>query len=205
MIKKLAFKTAKTIGRQHSADDEQIEIYAYSLEIIFGSLLKITLLLFISSLINSLYTTIICTLTFVGIRYLGGGVHLSTYLRCLISSLMILLIFGKAATYNIELQLFLFIFLVTIALGIYAIIRWVPAGTEEKIITDKLQRRKQKQKAMIFSLFCSLAVLACLYFDLYPIANAITYGLFSAIFLITPLGYAVMNSVDKFLDNRNLG
>lgn len=202
-MKKLALKTAKIIGYQHMANEEQIEIYAYSLEIIFGSLLKIILLLFVSSLTNSLYTTIICTLTFVGIRYLGGGVHLSTYLRCLTGSLMILLILGKAASFNVGLQLFLFIFLVVSSLGVYAIIRWVPAGTEEKIITDKLQRRKQKQKAMIFLLFCSLAVLACLYFDLPPIANAITYGLFAAIFLITPLGYTVINSIDKFLNNRN--
>ena len=34
MIKKLSLLTAKSIGKQQLADDEQIQVYAYALEIV---------------------------------------------------------------------------------------------------------------------------------------------------------------------------
>lgn len=201
MIKRLSLIMAEAIGKQHSANNEQIEVYAYGLEIVIGSAVKIVLLFFISFLINSLYTTILCTLTFVGIRFFGGGVHLSTYLRCLVGSVMILIILGKAATYPMEMQLFLYVSLMVIIVGIYSIIRWVPAGTEKKVITDKELRLKQKLKTMIFFFFCLAVALICRFYGFYSFAASIKYGLAAAIFLITPLGYLIVKRIDGLLDN----
>lgn len=200
MVKKISLTIARSIGQHQLADEEQIEVYSYALELLLGSLLKIVMLLLISGLLNILYPTMLGTISFAGIRFFGGGVHLSTYYRCLAGSLIILLILGKVATYNMDPHFLIPAFFVTFMCGIYSIIRWVPAGTEKKMIIDRESRLKQKIKAMIFLISCFVIIFVFLYFKFYTFANGVAYGLVGAIFFITPLGFLMIESIDRLLD-----
>ncbi|KJS23306.1 MAG: hypothetical protein VR72_01870 [Clostridiaceae bacterium BRH_c20a] len=200
MIKGISKNLAKWMGNQLASREDELEVYAYGLEIILGGIFKIGLLLLIASQLNILSTTVLCTLGFVGIRFFGGGVHLCTYPRCLAGSLTILLILGKIAAFNLSVDfLFIFIF-ATLCLGVYSIIKLVPAGTHKKTVTDKKLRTKQKIKTSIIFIIYLVIILIFMRYQLVSWAFSVVFGVLASFFLITPLGYFFLQSIDNLLD-----
>jgi len=200
MIKKASQKLAKWIGAQSAYQEDKSEIYAYGLEIILGGILKIGLLLFIAFKLDILLTTLLCTIGFVGIRFFGGGGHFTTYTRCLVGTLAILLISGKVAAYNSNVILIFIFILLSICFGTFAIILWVPAGTHKKTVTNEEKRIKQKSKTLIMLIIHIGLALTFIQYKLYSLAFSLVLGMLSGFFLITPLGYFLLQSIDNFLD-----
>jgi accessory gene regulator B len=181
-----------------------MEVYAYGLEIILGgSIFKIGLLFLIASILNIFFTTLSCTMGFVGIRFFGGGGHFCTYTRCLAGSLAILLLLGKIAALNLNSNYIFILIFFNISLGIMAIIKWIPAGTHKKTVIDKKLRTKQKLKTLIMFITFMVIVLIFAQFQLYPIALSVLLGILASFILITPLGYFLLQSIDKLLDLLN--
>lgn len=200
MIKSFSQKLAKWLGKYLTCREEDLEIYAYGLEIILGGILKIGLLLLISLRLNILLTTVLCTIGFVEIRFFGGGGHFCTYTRCLAGSLAILLLLGKIATLNLNINLIFILIFLNIFLGVYAIIKWIPAGTHKKTVTDENQRTKQKLKTLIMLVIYVGMALIFVQYQLRPSAFSLLLGILASFFLITPLGYFFLQSIDRFLD-----
>lgn len=135
-----------------NADQDDVDIYAYSLEVLLGTVLEIALIIFLSFLTNILTTTVICLAVFSSIRFFGGGVHCSTYLRCLVTANILMLGLGKLATLPVSQGLLSSLVLAALIFSLYAVIEWVPAGTEKKVITD-IPTRKTEEKSRITSCF----------------------------------------------------
>lgn len=203
MIKSISLWLAKWLGKYLASREEDIEIYAYGLEIILGGILKICLLLLIALRLNILLTTVFCTIGFVGIRFFGGGGHFCTYTRCLIGSLAILLLLGKIATLNLNINLIFILIFLNISLGVFAIIKWIPAGTHKKTVTDEKLRTIQKLKTLIILITYMGIALIFVYFQLHSFAFSLLLGILASFILITPLGYFLLQSIDKLLDLLN--
>jgi len=203
MFKNVSLKLAKWLGKYLASSEEDMEVYAYGLEIILGGIFKIGLLLLIALKLNIVLTTVLCTAGFVGIRFFGGGGHFCTYIRCLIGSLAILLLLGKIAALNLNTNLIFILIFFNIFLGIIAIIKWIPAGTHKKTVTDKNLRTKQKIKTLVMLITFMGIVLIFMYFQLHSFAFALLLGILASFLLITPLGYFLLQSIDKLLDSLN--
>ena len=148
-MQRISKALAQLLGYKLQADQDQIEIFAYSLEVLLGTVFEIFLIIFLAFLLNIPGTTIICLLVFSSIRFLGGGVHCSTYYKCLVTACLSLLCLGKLATLPLGQNVLSSAWLLTLLLSIYAIIRWIPAGTEKKVIRDETVRLRQKRKVSI--------------------------------------------------------
>jgi len=199
-MQQLSKTLAVILGEKLKADQDQIEIFAYSLEVLLGTVLEIFSIIFLAFLMNIEATTTVCLLVFSSIRFFGGGVHSSTYLKCLFTGNILLLSLGKLATLPISQGLLNSMCLFALLLGIYALIRWIPAGTEKKVITDEPTRLKQKKKVSLLLVFWFVATGLFLKYQVDAYALAIILGIMSSLFLISPLGYGAIKTLDKSIN-----
>ncbi|CAH2213180.1 accessory gene regulator ArgB-like protein [Tepidibacter aestuarii] len=202
MIKKISQYIAALIGKELQNDKSKIDIYSYALEIIIGTILKLTLIILISFILGLLPTTLACLISFIIFRHFGGGVHLSTYNRCLTAGVITFLIMGKLAYINIQINVLITIVIGTFLFGIYSIMKYIPAGTKKKRIIDKNQRLKRKQETF-FMLFIWLIVIVILInYKLTAYAFSCVLGALNSFFFITPTGYWVFDTIDNIIDKN---
>ena len=200
-MKRLSKELAVILGKTINADQDDVDIYAYSLEVLLGTVLEIALIILLAFLTNILTTTVICLAVFSSIRFFGGGVHCSTYLRCLVTANFLMLGLGKLATLPVSQGLLSSLLLAALLFSLYAVIEWVPAGTEKKVITDIPIRLKQKKKVGLLLVFWLGIAVIVMKNQINPAALAIALGILSSVFLISPVGYKTVKALEKFINN----
>ncbi len=205
MIRTISMNIAEKLGKRLRCDQERVEVFAYGLQIIMGTGFKLVLILLISLILDTFHTTLICLITYIAFRNFGGGVHLSTYSKCLVTGLVIFTVLGKLAAHGMETGTLLLLLIVTSLLWIYAITKWVPAGTEKKQVKDRRVRLKQKKKTGWVLMLWVIACMASISYRLTYYVFAYLLGALAALFLITPWGYRVANALDNILDNLGKG
>ena len=205
MIKAFARRIAVTMGAQLQADRDRVEIFAYGLEIILGTLVQLTLLLLLSIIMDTFITTTICLIAFASLRYYGGGAHLSTYFGCLIIGVSLLLSLGKLATKDISLEALIATSVFALLLGVYTILKWAPAGTEKKQIKDETTRLRQRKKALLVLTVWAVITLVLIKQELTANAFAAVLGALGSLFLITPWGYGAVKALDDILNTISRG
>ncbi|MCF8023489.1 MAG: accessory gene regulator B family protein, partial [Clostridiales bacterium] len=186
MIKVFAQKIAVTMGAWLQVDRDRIEVFAYGLEIILGIIVQFLILIWLSLILNNFITTMVSLVAFASLRYFGGGVHLSTYYRCLIVGTSLLLALGKLSTIDISLEVLKVFSILAFLIGTFIIFRWVPAGTEKKQIKDKRTRRQQKIKTLFVLIMLFAVTWILIIQKLNAGAFAVVLGLVGSLFLITP-------------------
>ncbi len=205
MVKKISKKLANTIGEKLNNDKDQIDIYAYGLEIIIGSILKLILLISLSLAFGIFKTTALCLIVFIIFRHLGGGVHMSTYYRCLTTGVIMFMVLGKMASIDIPWDILIILIFITIFLGIYTIFKWVPAGTEKKRVSDKETIIKLKKESFMVLILWMFIQSFFVKYQLKSYSLSITLGALTSFFLISPWGYWVIYTLDNTINKGKKG
>ncbi|WP_407942170.1 accessory gene regulator ArgB-like protein [Microaerobacter geothermalis] len=87
MITRLSQNLAKRLAKQtHQSQNE--DHIRYGLEVIIGYSIKIVLLFILAYSFGITLPVLFLVLTFAGLRIVSGGTHLSTYLSCMVFSLL---------------------------------------------------------------------------------------------------------------------
>ncbi|MCK9312778.1 MAG: accessory gene regulator B family protein [Methanocorpusculum sp.] len=205
MISSICRKIAEALGRKLESDSDQIAIFTYSLEILLGTMIKFTLIIILAILFGILKTALIALFTFSLFRWLGGGIHLSTYLKCLIAGLFLVLGMGYVATLQIDELYLIFLYLFSVLTAVYVIIYWVPAGTDKKQIKDIQKRVKQKKETLVALIIWSTLVFLCICNNLYSYALAGIFGSICSSFFMMPMGYQFIGTLDNLITNSKGG
>lgn len=194
MIKKLSDKIAGYLSRELNYDIEKREVLSYGLQIFLGTAIQILSILILAYFFNIFKSTIIVTISYITLRRIIGGSHADTYKKCSFISISLMVLLGALGK-TIKLT---YIGIVAVVLPIYvlaiaAIIIWVPAGTEKKMIKKADTRKKVKIQAVILITvwFCICHYLISLDLDEYVIQSSL--GVILAFFQVTPLGYKFIN------------
>ena len=197
-MKAFVRRIAVTMGTQLQVERDKIDIFAYGLEIILGTLVQLTLLILLSFIMGAFKTTMVCLVAFASLRYFGGGTHLSTYSGCLIVGIALLLGLGKLAmTLDVSLAVLTGISALTLLTGIYIILQWAPAGTEKKQLKDGAIRLRQRNKALFVLTVWSAVTMVLIQQELTAYAFAAVLGTLGSLFLITPWGYRAVKALDN--------
>ena len=200
MLKKMASQAAGQMGHHLQASDDDISVYAYSLEIVFIGICQISGYLFVAILLGLFMPTFLVILSHTGFRFFGGGYHLKTFARCLIFSGLLIAFLVWVALLPWPVWLTWYVLGSTALAAILIIYKWVPAGTEKKTIQDPKLRKRQKEKTFLFALL-TLAITIILELHHYPqYAQSLIMGVWGALFCISPWGYAFWETVDRILD-----
>lgn len=156
-------------------------------------------MLIVSYVLGIFQTTMICIISYILLRHFGGGVHLSTYYRCLTVGLIMFILLGKLATLQTNIFLLVIAICVVFLMGIYTVARWAPAGTDKKII-DRSGKIKQKKNSLIMLILLCLGNIMFIKFNLLNYALASVLGIMMSLFFITPSGYRVIIILDNMLN-----
>lgn len=142
----------------------------------------------------------ICIVSYIPLRHFGGGVHLKTYYRCLTVGLIMFISLGELATWQTNIIFLVITIGMVFLIGVYIIAKWVPARTEEKIITDENQKIKQKKKSLATLILLCLGNIMLIKFNLFNYTFASVLGVAMSLFFITPWGYGVITILDNILN-----
>jgi accessory gene regulator B len=181
-----------------------VDYLRYGIEILIRGFIKILILLVSAFLLDLLLPMIIVLSTFIFFRFLTGGHHYSTYVRCLFIDLIIMLtisyIATKLALLNSSIILALLCF--SIVVGLFLSYKYAPSNHFYKKITEQ-----HKSKLKKYSLF-SIIIWGLVMF--YLISNSYSKELIFASMLsfllqlssIHPYSYILVNRLEKMLERR---
>lgn len=205
MVRQASERLACLLGEELNADSDRIDVLRYGLEIILGGIVKLLLTTLFSYVLGIFKTTMIFIIIYIPFRHFGGGVHLSTYYRCLTVGLTMFLLLGKLATLQVGSKFILWAIIIVFLLGVYILTKWVPARTDKKAIASKGERLSQKRKTFTILTLISIANIILVKFNFINYAFASTLGISLSLFFITPLGYRVMHALDDIINKLQGG
>ena len=146
MIEKICgYILKKMRAKMPEMTDEKAEIIQYGLEILFGELPKVILLLGISFLLGIGWYMIFAYVALMPYRAMSGGFHLHTHLGCVLGSAIVYygnIIISKFLILD-DLQKYILIGL-SLVFGALMVSMYAPADTENVPIISKKERKTKK-------------------------------------------------------------
>ncbi len=205
MVHALARNLAKRLGDSLCSGGDKIDVYAYGLEVLLMTLITLAIVVFIALMLGSLPTTLIFLAVFASFRSIGGGSHLSTYPRCLFFGTCLMVGLGYWASVSVQPYILLESIIATTMIALYTIIKWVPADTVKRPITDAKVKSRQKLY-MLFALCIWFVIAASLSrYGLHNYAFAMVMGALGSLYLMIPWGYWLLEAIDKNLNRMRGG
>lgn len=196
-----ARRLAAALGRLIGSDQPTIEVYAYAIEVLLNGAFQIIVMLVLAWWLGILIPTVMVMLAFGTFRNLGGGVHLSGFWRCLITSTLMMLGLGWLGSVTWPGHYSYIIWGFALSLASLAIMAWVPAGTEKRPF-DRPEIRRRMKKNTAITLVLWLAIALVLFFNHHAaVINPIAWGLAGAVFMLSPAGYCFIGWVDAAADH----
>ena len=146
MIEKICgYILKKMRAKMPEMTDEKAEIIQYGLEILFGELPKVILLLGISFLLGIGWYMVFAYVALMPYRAMSGGFHLHTHLGCVLGSAIVYygnIIISRFLILD-DLQKYILIGL-SLVFGALMVSMYAPADTENVPIISKKERKMKK-------------------------------------------------------------
>lgn len=201
MIKAIASNMAKNLSKTLNSQ-ENIEVYAYSLQLMLISVINLVAVVLAAFLLQILPTTLAFLAVFIPFRAFGGGVHLSTISRCMIiGSCLMLGSAYLAAQIYIQPYWLDVLFVFTILFTLLCIVKWVPADTKKNPIKDFKLIRMQKRNMLISAIVWTVCVTISIYSNQNTLALSMVLGGMVSTVLMSPSGFYLMGLIDRILNN----
>jgi accessory gene regulator B len=89
IMRNLCDRLAAAIARQSAREDADIEVISYGLQAVLGTTAELVLIIIAGMALGMLKELLVMSAAFMTVRLMAGGVHFSTYSRCLFSSVLI--------------------------------------------------------------------------------------------------------------------
>lgn len=205
MIKAIALDMAEMLSNILDSK-ENMEIYAYALELLFMVIINLTLVILAGFYLQIVPTTLVFLAVFIPFRGFGGGVHMSTFPRCLVMGSFLML--GSAylaAKVNIQPYQLDILFGVGMLFALLCTVIWVPANKGNNSANDPKRVRMQKRNMFIAAAICTGCIWILIYSNHNTLAFAMVLGAIVSTVLISPLGFSLMGVIDRILNNLGKG
>lgn len=178
MIAKLAKGTAHFFSEKNIVKQEDEEIYAYGMELLYSSIFNILLAVLIAVVTNTFLPTTVFIVTFIILRQYIGGYHAKTHFGCMTIFVVVLIIFSILAKHtpiNFEIPVSVVIDVISIIL----VILFAPVEHPNKPLSDNDKMRLRKKG--IFCIFVISVIITAM------ITFSITrrYGMYISIGIFT--------------------
>ena len=188
MKEKFINSSINLVCRYQECDDLKLKRLRYGLEGMYSLIVKLSVVIIISIITNTIKETLLFLLFYAGIRTFSYGMHAKSNIACWITTITI---------YNIipillsSISVPRYIGYIILGIALISMILWAPADTPNK----PLIRKKQRQKCKILSI-----IIVLIYTIIYLmnktliINNALLYALTIQIIFINPLTYKITNT-----------
>jgi len=170
---------------------DQIEVYDFAIKGVFEELSTMILLILFSLVLGVFTPVIFIALTFISLRSIAGGIHLSTHRRCQIMSIVMFIGSGlimKLILRCLSIQNIYFLLLFCVLTTLYMVVRYIPRDSINKPITDPLERLKFKRLSLYYIIIWTIIMTIFLHLNLKIIVIASCFGLLLELFNCSKMG-----------------
>lgn len=185
----LILKIAQKLGRALNRSEQDILTVNYGLAVLWHSLTKTLIILLIGYLTNTLFLVFVSMVCQAAYRSYAGGVHLKTYLSCLITNSVC--VFGAiwlATHINFSIYFLIGLYVVCFLLTY----KYAPADTDDNPVVSKRERKKRKTSALLL-LLLTFPMVLYLHFYFIVISNIALIFLGIATIFILPFTYKLLD------------
>ena len=181
------FLTNRIRKEMPEMDDERAEVINYGLQNIVGEIPKIFLLFIIAFILGMFKEVLFMFIVLTPYRGASGGFHLKTHLGCIIGTTAFYCGIVLLSQHIILDDITKYILIgISWIFGMFMIILYAPADTENVPILSKKDRKK---KQMIAYITYSLGLIAALLIQDNVISNILLFGNLLQTLTITKLAY----------------
>jgi accessory gene regulator B len=155
MISKISILLSEEIGLKLNSSDNEMQVYAYSIEVLSSLLINLIILSITAHLLDKWLQLVTFIIFFSGLRIYAGGYHAKTHIECMSISFIIFTISALCSTYFKQFGEFILIF--GILFSSLMIFVFAPSESDNKPLSNN-ERKKYKMISRITVIILSLAV-----------------------------------------------
>jgi len=204
-VQKWSYSCARHVAAVLNENHNKRAVYYYGFYIIFGSLVKGTILISLSLLLGVVVPALLTVLVLGSLRMFAGGFHFDTYGKCLFVTLVLVISAALISkyTYSYWSITAIAIFLILIfVVSLFMLIKYAPKDTPTKPITEPEAIKKYKRLSIAYlSILLVISVVLAI-FNLKMYVIAIGFGILLEIFTITPAGHSFFTSIKNGLNKK---
>lgn len=203
-VQSISLFLAQTLAGKLNYDEGQADVMRYGFEVIIGSLLKLTILLALAYLLNLVPHLLVILVTAGIYRLLSGGVHCTTYNRCLLFGILLYLsvaTLAKAMPVMQRSHLLILLIILTVITAMISL-KWAPAETENKPPASFETVRLKRLTLIWIGIWFVITLLAILAFPLENVGTLIFTAMLAHLIQalsLTPIGYRVVGTLDNVM------
>lgn len=204
MINLASRKVAEVLS-DYVGRSKDVDYIRYGIEIMIRGFIKLLVLFFIAYAFGLLLPMIIVWSTFVVFRFITGGHHYSTYLRCLIVgtlSLVSIAYFVTKFEYVFDRSGLLVLSTYTIIIGLYFSFKYAPSNHFYRKMTEHQKGRLKIVSVIAVSVWGNLIFLLIYSSVSTALILASILGFLFQMMSIHPYSYLFVNNVEKLLERR---
>lgn len=188
MKEKFVNSSIKFINKYQECDDLKLKKLNYGLQGIYSLIIKLTAVIIIAIITNTINQTLLFLLFYTGIRTYSFGWHAKTNIGCWISSITIYNVIPLLIKNYIISNLIGYIIL---SIAFISMLLWSPADTPKR----PLIRKKHRRKCKIITTIVVIGYIIIFVFNKNElINNAIVYASLIQSIFINPLFYKMTNT-----------
>lgn len=180
-------KLINLLNNTYHYDNDTFDKVKYGLELLYISITKFIVIIFVALLFNLLKETLITILLFNGLRTFGYGMHAKTSLECYLYSIIIFVLLPLIFI-NIKFTIIEKIFITILSL--FSFILYAPADTHKRPLINAKHRNTLKIKTLLISL---IYVLILFISNNTLLINLIILSMVLESLLINPWIYKICN------------
>lgn len=191
MKERFVDSSIKFINKYEECDDLKIKRLKYGLEGIYGTIIKLIVVIVIAAIFQSLKETCLILVFYALIRTFSYGLHSKSSAACWITTILIYNVI-PVLTKNFIIPDY--IGYIVLGVSLLSVLLWAPADTPKKPLIRKKHRTKCKVLAVIIVLMYS--IIYCFSQNI-SINNTLIYALFVECILINPVTYRLTKTQFK--------
>ena len=171
MIEKLINSNLGFLKKYILCDDDTVEIYRYSLRIIYSYIIDVLVLTSLASVTHKVIETVIILFTFAVKQVYGGGYHASTKMGCL--SIMVVGWFIGVFALERVVSINYFIGIGVAVMFTVLVFAFTPVLNPKHPVSGDVYKRSKKIVRM-FCLFIDVLLLVCILANIQVVYNAVS-------------------------------
>lgn len=171
MIEKLINSNLSFLKRYISCDDDTVEIYRYSLRIIYSYIIDVLVLMSLASLSHKVIETVIILFTFAVMQVYGGGYHANTKMGCL--SIMVVGWFIGVFALERVISIHWSVGVGVAVIFTVLVFIFTPVLNVKHPVSGDVYKRSKKIVRM-FCLFIDVLLLVCVFANIQVVYNAVS-------------------------------
>ncbi len=201
IIRKLAYSSANYIQKNNKSSHENRRILYFGFQAIYGDIVKLIIVILISSALQSPFQVLALTFAFAFLRRYAGGFHMDTELKCIIATVCSFVIPGTLISkINFEINTIWIIGINTIIFinCLLLLKKYAPKDCVNRPIDENeaiVFKRKAIRDLIILTVIS--IILALLSQPL--LSLSIIAGIVIEIFTLVPVGYRLFEMINSYI------